>query len=90
MLVPSSKVTGIGSAIFAFLAAGSFKTISEAQERICSPFKVYQPEKSAQQIYSDLYEHYRRLYFAFGEPGKSEFGKVLPALIQNAKRAREH
>lgn len=90
VLVPSSKVTGIGSAIFAFLAAGIFKSISEAQERICSPFKVYQPEKSAQRIYSDLYEHYRRLYFAFGEPGKSEFGKVLPALIQIAKTAREH
>src|SRR5579863_5502673 len=85
VLVPSSKVTGIGSAIFAFLAAGTFKSISEAQERICSPFKVYQPEKSAQRVYSDLYEHYRRLYFAFGEPGKSEFGKVLPALIQSAK-----
>ena len=75
VLVPSSKVTGIGSAIFAFLAAGTFKTIDEAQDRICSPFKVYEPEKSAQRVYADLYQHYRRLYFAFGEPGKSEFGQ---------------
>jgi L-ribulokinase len=85
VLVPSRKVTGIGSAIFAFLAAGTFKTIDEAQNKICSPHKVYEPEPFAQRVYADLYEHYRRLYFAFGQPG-GEFGKVLPALIQNARR----
>jgi hypothetical protein len=40
-------------------------------------------------VYADLYEHYRRLYFAFGEPGTSEFGQVLPALINGAKAARK-
>src|SRR5262249_4575900 len=35
VLVPSGKVTGLGSAIFAFLAAGTFKTITEAQHKIC-------------------------------------------------------
>ena len=89
VLVPSSKVTGIGSAIFAFLAAGTFKTIEEAQEKICSPFKVYEPEKTAHRVYEDLYTHYRRLYFLFGEPGKSELGQVLPALIQIAQSVRE-
>jgi L-ribulokinase len=86
VLVPSGKVTGIGSAIFAFLAAGAFNTIGEAQDRICSPFKTYEPEESAQQVYADLYEHFRRVYFAFGEPGKSEFAQVLPALSRGAKR----
>jgi L-ribulokinase len=90
VLVPSSKVTGIGSAIFAFLAAGSFKTIDEAQDRICPPFTVYEPEKEAQRVYEDLYQHYRKLYFLFGEPGKSEFGQVLPALIQAAKLSNKH
>jgi L-ribulokinase len=86
VLVPNSKVTGIGSAIFAFLAVGTFKTIAEAQGKICSAFKTYEPEQAAQRVYADLYEHYRRLYFAFGEPEKGEFGRVLPALIQAAKR----
>jgi len=90
VLVPSGKVTGIGSAIFAFIAAGTFKTIDEAQNRICSSFKVYEPEKTAQRVYADLYEHYRRLYFAFGEPGKGEFGSVLPALIEVANVAKEN
>jgi L-ribulokinase len=89
VLVPGSKVTGIGSAIFAFLAAGTFPTIAEIQDRVCSAFKVCEPEKPAQRVYADLYEHYRRLYFAFGEPGKSDFGKVLPALIQIAKAAKK-
>ena len=86
VLVPSSKVTGIGSAIFAFLAAGTFKTIAEAQDRICPAFKIYKPDTSTQRVYADLYEHYRRLYFAFGETGNNEFGKVLPALIKAAKQ----
>jgi L-ribulokinase len=89
VLVPGSTVTGIGAAIFAFLAAGTFKTIAEAQDRICSSFTVYEPEKAAQRVYEDLYQYYRRLYFLFGEPGKSEFGQVLPALIQRAKMSNE-
>jgi L-ribulokinase len=87
VLVPSGKVTGIGSAIFAFLAAGAFQTVEEAQDKICSPYKTYEPEEPAQRVYADLYEHYRRIYFAFGEPGSSEFGQVLPALIRGAKRS---
>jgi L-ribulokinase len=88
VLVPSSKVTGLGSAIFAFLAAGTFKTIAEAQEKVCPSHKVYEPEPAAQRVYEELFQHYRRLYFAFGGLGASEFGPVLPALIREAKAAR--
>ena len=35
VLVPSKSVVSLGSAIFAFLAAGTFKTIEEAQDKIC-------------------------------------------------------
>lgn len=85
MLVPASKVTGLGSAVFAFLAAGAFKTIGEAQDKICPPHIIYEPEKSAQKTYEGLYQHFRQIYFAFGELGKSEFGAVLPALIREAR-----
>ena len=89
VLVPSSKVTGIGSAIFAFLAAGTFKTIAEAQDRVCPSHKSCEPAKSAQDTYEGLYQNYRKLYFAFGEPGKGEFGQVLPELMRVAKAANE-
>ena len=85
VLVPSKSVVSLGSAIFAFLAAGTFKSVDEAQDKICPPHKVYQPEKSAQRVYDDLYPLYRKLYFAFGEPGKGPFGEVLPSLIRNAE-----
>jgi L-ribulokinase len=35
ILVPKGDVTSMGSAIFAFLAAGAFQTIEEAQDALC-------------------------------------------------------
>ena len=86
VLVPSGKVTGIGSAIFAFLAAGIFKTIEEAQQKICPAHTVFEPQAETQDVYRELYELYRKLYFAFGMPASgSDFGDVLPKLIQIAR-----
>jgi L-ribulokinase len=85
VLVPSGKVTGLGSAIFALMAAGACKTIDEAQNKICPKFTVYEPQPQAQTVYRALYELYRRIYFQFGNPGSTEFGDVLPQLIQIAR-----
>jgi L-ribulokinase len=87
VLVPSKSVTSLGSAIFAFLAAGTFKTIEEAQDSICVPNKVFEPEKAEQSIYGELYSLYSKLYFALGRP-RGEFGDVLPKLIQLAESGR--
>jgi L-ribulokinase len=88
VLVPSKSVTSLGSAIFAFLAAGTFKTVEEAQDKICSPNKVFEPDKSEQPICSELYRLYSKLYFALGQPGGA-FGEVLPKLIQIAAESRQ-
>jgi len=86
VLVPSSKVTGVGSAIFAFLAAGVFKTVDEAQQKICPQHAIYTPNPDAQKRYDELYPLYRRIYFDFGKSGgESRFGDVLPKLIQVAR-----
>jgi L-ribulokinase len=86
VLVPSRKVTSLGSAIFAFLAAGTFKTIEEAQQKICPPDVVYKPQPEAQKAYDELYSLYKRLYFDLGRPGASTtFGDVLPSLLRIAK-----
>src|SRR5438128_5028334 len=81
VLVPTKRVTSLGSAIFALLAAGTFKTIEEAQDKICPPFRVYEPDASAQRVYDDLYRLFSRLYFGFGDK-RMEMGDILPALIQ--------
>ena len=81
VLVPKSSVTSLGSAIFAFMAAGTFKTIEEAQDKLCPQYKVYEPEPSEQKAYDDLFRLFSRLYFAFGDKTK-DMGDVLPALIK--------
>jgi L-ribulokinase len=89
VLVPSKKVTSLGSAIFAFLAAGVFKTIEEAQEKICPSHVVYTPQPETRGVYDKLYDCYRRLYFEFGRLHEvSTFGDVLPTLIRVAEGQR--
>jgi L-ribulokinase len=85
VLVPSSSVVSLGSAIFAFLAAGVFKTIEEAQQKICPTHKTYSPDPKSQQTYQQLYPLYRELYFAFGDPKAGAMGIVLPTLIRTAE-----
>src|SRR5207248_4743275 len=81
VLVPSKTVVSLGSAIFAFLAAGTFKTIEEAQDKICPEHVVFTPDPAAQEIYNSLYTLYKNLYFAFGQKCDAKFGDVLPTLI---------
>ena len=88
VLVPSKNVTSLGSAIFAFLAAGTFKTIEEAQAKICPPHRVFEPEKSEQQVYEELYPVFSQLYFAFGDLNHGGIGEALPRLIRVAESTR--
>jgi L-ribulokinase len=82
VLVPTGNVVSLGSAIFAFLAAGVFKTVEEAQDRVCPQYRIFQPDETAMRIYDKLYAFYRKIYFAFGQPQLAEFGKLLPELIR--------
>jgi len=88
VLVPSRSVVSLGSAIFAFLAAGTFKTVEEAQEKICPTHATYQPDSKEQKVYEGLYAAYRKLYFAFGDPKSEPMGDVLPTLIRTAESVR--
>ncbi len=89
VLVPAKSVVSLGSAIFAFLAAGSFKTIEEAQDKICPSHNVYRPDATEQAVYDQLYPLYRKLYFALGKPGEV-FGDILPSLIRVAEAVNKH
>ncbi|HVO02725.1 MAG TPA: ribulokinase [Candidatus Cybelea sp.] len=86
VLVPKSSATGIGSAIFAMLAAGAVGSIEEAQARVCPKHTVFQPMPETRVVYDTLYGLFRRLYFDFGKPAEgSVFGDVLPTLIRLAR-----
>jgi L-ribulokinase len=87
VLVPEKSVVSLGSAIFAFLAAGTFSTVEQAQDQICPGHTVFTPQPQAQKTYDSLYAIYKKLYFAFGRPDDAKFGDVLPALIQLAQES---
>jgi L-ribulokinase len=87
VLVPESEVTSLGSAIFAFLAAGVFGSIEEAQNALCPSYRTVEPDAAEAAVYEELYPLFRKLYFAFGKPGSEPVsaGDVLPEL----RRIRE-
>jgi L-ribulokinase len=85
ILVPKGDVTSLGSAIFAFLAAGAFESIEQAQDVLCPGYQTIEPDPAAAVRYRELYGVFRRLYFAFGE---RELGDVLPSLRRIAAEAR--
>jgi L-ribulokinase len=82
VLVPEGDVTSLGSVIFAFLAAGDFKTVQEAQDALCPPYKVFEPQADEVAQYGQLYSLYRDLYFGLGSPDAKPvaLGRVLPEL----------
>jgi L-ribulokinase len=86
ILVPKGDVTSLGSAIFAFLTAGTFQTPEEAQDALCPGHVTIEPKES----YEELYPLYRQLYFAFGERASepAAIGGILPELRRIAARVR--
>jgi L-ribulokinase len=54
VLLPKGKVTGLGSAIFAFLAAGIFCSIEEAQQAVCPTHASFMPDPEQQKTYDQL------------------------------------
>jgi L-ribulokinase len=82
ILVPKGDVTSLGSAIFAFMAAGAFRTIEEAQDALCPGFLTVEPDREQSAVAQELFSLYRTMYFAFGE------GETLPQLRRIAAQTR--
>lgn len=89
VLVPDRSITSLGSALFAFMAAGTFKTLEAAQDALCPDYRVIEPRSESQRAYDELYPMYRDLYFAMGDPKSPALpiGGVLPRLREIAARA---
>jgi L-ribulokinase len=76
ILVPKGDVTSLGSAIFAFLAAGTFATPEEAQDALCPGYVTVEPKEQCE----ELYGLFRRLYFGLGGGRVEDLSDVLPEL----------
>ncbi len=90
VLVTEGDITSLGSAIFAFLAAGTFRTIEEAQDALCPPHITVHPDPAAVSTYNTLYPLYRKLYFSLGRKSSEpvNIGDILPALRAVASEVR--
>jgi L-ribulokinase len=90
VLIPKTDVTSLGSAIFAALAAGAFRSLEEAQDALCPEYRVVEPDAKSAQTYQELYGMYRELYFGFGCANASAIsaGRILPTLRRVAAAAR--
>jgi L-ribulokinase len=66
ILVPDASPIGLGSAIFAFLAAGTFKTVEEAQDALSPGYRVIEPNPIDVRLYEDLFGQFKHLYFMLG------------------------
>jgi L-ribulokinase len=90
VLVPCDEVTSLGSAIFAFLAAGSFRTVEEAQEALCPKYRSVEPDPAEHAVYQQSFPLFRKLYFGFGDPEADSISArdVLPSLRRWAAGAR--
>jgi L-ribulokinase len=91
VLVPEDDVTSLGSAIMAFMAAGAFESIEQAQQALCPRYRTVQPDAGESRACEQLYALYCKLYFAFGKPGSEAVavGDVLPALRTLAATVRQ-
>lgn len=89
VLIPAGTPTSLGSGIFAFVAAGTYASIEEAQKAVCLPYKTVLPRPEAVAVYDELFALYRKAYFALGTKNAAAvpLGEILPRLIEIAERA---
>lgn len=88
VLVPQSEVTSLGSAIFAFVAAGTFKTVEEAQSALCPKYRTFEPNPAVHPTYNALFALYEKVYFGMGQANAAPvaLGDVLPSLRRISAR----
>jgi L-ribulokinase len=84
VLVTTGDVTSLGSVIFAFLAAGEFKTVEEAQDALCPPYTTFTPQPTETARAEALYQLFHEAYFALGtaDAAPTALGNILPVLRQ--------
>ena len=91
ILVPAGDVTSLGSAIFAFLAAGTFRTVEEAQDALCPSVPYGRARARGRRDVSGAVSALSQALFRIRTSGGRrpvEIGEILPELRRIAARAR--
>ena len=64
ILVPAKDTTSLGSGVFAFLAAGAFISVEDAQEALSPGYRIIEPTSAGIATYTELFARFRELYFS--------------------------
>src|SRR5215469_6889556 len=67
ILVPAKDTTSLGSGVFAFLAAGAFTSVEEAQDALSPGYRIIEPTPQGVSTYTELFARFRELYFALAQ-----------------------
>jgi L-ribulokinase len=86
----SAQTCALGAAIFGAVVGGVYKNVEQAQRRMTGTKPiVFRPRKQAVDVYSRLYQLYRRLHDAFGLPNyQDSLYDVMKQLIALRKEIR--
>jgi L-ribulokinase len=86
----SAQTPALGAAMAGAVVAGRYASFGAAQRAMGGlKAKVYQPDKQAHAVYSELYRLYRQLHDAFGtEQWEGKLYNVMKDLIAIRNRAR--
>lgn len=84
----SAQTCALGAAIFGSVAGGYYRTVEQAQEKMCGLKDiVYMPDKQNHQVYNKLFSLYRMLHDSFGtRSAKDSLYRVMKELLE-IKRA---
>ncbi len=87
----SSQTCALGSAIFASVVGGAYKSVAQAQRKMTGvKSTVYRPNKAAAKVYAELYRLYHELHDAFGTTDYSgKLDRVMKELISIRNQQRK-
>lgn len=71
-----TETTSLGAAFVALVGIGAYATLTEASEQIVKIRERFDPDPDAVSVYGEMYEQYRKTYFA-----------TLPVFEEAARRA---
>lgn len=78
--VSNAPAVGVGSCVFAALAAGAVPDIATAQERLCPGTDIFLPRAENRERYDKLFRIFSTLYDGFGGVRQADLAAVLPTL----------
>jgi len=83
----TGEATALGAALCAGVAAGVFRDLPEAAQRMRNQIRTLQPDRERAAVYAELYTGWRRLREASVAADRVAAELILPAVLRDMSRA---